>query len=249
MDVLPILLTGLVMFFASIMEALTGFGSGVIALPFLVAIIGIKTAVPMIMVISVIFTTYMLAVNYKKVVWKEYFSIIGFVILGLPIGAYVFSSFNEKTLKLFLGVFILVFSLRALKRLKYPREVTHKKTYAAFQRVMLFMGGIVQGAFATGGPLITIYTSDKIKEKSAFRATMCVIWLTLNTMLLTKNFIIGGIMTNRVFTSVAFALPFFIAGAIIGLKLHNIVSSGIFTLIINIVLLFAGITTVLWTLI
>lgn len=249
MDVVVVLLTGLVIFSASIMEALTGFGSGIIALPFLAALIGIKTAVPMIMVISVLFTSFMLATNFYKVAWKEYFVIIGFVILGLPIGMVIFSAFDENKLKLLFGLLVVMFSLRALVRMKFPRHTTNSKFYGIFQRMMLFLGGIVQGAFATGGPLIVIYSADKMKEKSTFRATMCVVWLTLNMILITKNFIIGGIMTGQVFTLVACAFPFFVAGSIIGLKLHKKVSIRTFTLVINIVLLIAGMTTTVWTLI
>jgi len=245
MSWITILLVGLVICAASVMESITGFGSGIISMPFLASLIGLKTAVPMTMVISVIFTTYMLITNYKKVAWKVYFVIIGFVILGLPIGIFIFSYFDEKSLKLILGIFILVFSIRALIRTKYPSKSTDTKVYGVFQRVMLFMGGIAQGAFATGGPFIVIYSADKLKEKSVFRATMCSVWLTLNSILLTKNFFIGGIMTKQVFTYVAAAVPFFITGTVIGLKLHKRVSIKAFTLMINIVLLAAGISTII----
>jgi len=249
MDLLTVLLVGLVIFGASIMESITGFGSGIISMPFLAVLIGLKTAVPMTMVISVIFTTYMLVTNYKKIAWKVYLTIIAYVILGLPIGIFVFSYFNENTLKLILGIFILVFALRALIRTKYPGRAAGSKAYGVFQRIMLVMGGIAQGAFATGGPFIVIYSADKIKEKSCFRATMSCVWLTLNSILLTKNFILGGIMTGQVFAGVAAAIPFFIIGTVIGLKLHNKVSIKAFTLMINIVLLAAGVSTILWVLI
>lgn len=249
MDLLTILLVGLVIFGASIMESITGFGSGIISMPFLAVLIGLKTAVPMTMVISVMFTIYMLITNYNKVVLNVYFVIIGFVILGLPFGIFIFSYFKEETLKLILGIFILIFAMRALIKEKYPAKVNNSKAFAVFQRIMLFMGGIAQGAFATGGPFIVIYSADKIKEKSSFRATMSCVWLTLNSILIVKNFIIGGIMTKLVFTGVAAAFPFFIAGTIIGMKLHKIVSIKIFTLMINIVLLVAGLSTVIWVMI
>jgi len=246
MSWITILLVGLVICAASVMEAITGFGSGIISMPFLAVLIGLKTAVPMTMVISVIFTTYMLITNYKNVAWRVYFIIIGFVIIGLPIGIFVFSYFNEKSLKLILGIFILTFALRALYRTKYPGKANHSSAYGVFQRIMLIMGGIAQGAFATGGPFIVIYSADKIKEKSMFRATMSCVWLTLNTILIIKNFYLGGIMTKQVFTSVIAAIPFFIIGTVIGLKLHKKVSIKAFTLMINIVLLAAGISTIMW---
>ncbi len=246
MDLTTILLTGLVIFSANIIEALTGFGSGIIALPFLAMLIGIKTAVPVIMTISILFTTFMVITNYRKVDLKAYLTIIFFVALGLPIGAFVFSSFNEETLKLILGIFIILSAARSLFLMTHPKKETHSKAYGVFQRIMLFGGGIVQGAFATGGPLIVIYSADKLKDKSVFRATMCTVWLTLNMILVTKNFIVGGIMTGDVFKLVAATIPFFGAGIFIGLKLHKKVSIKAFTALINIVLIAAGISTVLW---
>ncbi|MEI6579408.1 MAG: sulfite exporter TauE/SafE family protein [Eubacteriales bacterium] len=246
MDLITILLVGLVIFGASIMESVTGFGSGIIALPFLASLLGLKTAVPLIMVISIIFTTYMIITNHKKVAWKVYFTIIFFVSLGLPFGIFVFSAFNEDTLKLLLGIFVILSASRAMFMMRYLRQEKISKSYGVFQRIMLFFGGIVQGAFATGGPLIVIYSADKLKDKSIFRATMSTVWLTLNCILVTKNFIVGGIMTNKVFTLVMAAFPFFIAGTIIGLNLHKKVSIKAFSLMINIVLLLAGLSTIMW---
>ena len=246
MSWITIILVGLVICAASIMESITGFGSGIISMPFLAVLIGLKTAVPMTMVISIIFTSYMLIRNYKIIAWPVYLTIIAFVILGLPIGVFVFSYFDEKSLKLILGVFILVFALRALIKTKYPGKTNHSKAYGIFQRIMLILGGIAQGAFATGGPFIVIYSADKLKDKSVFRATMSCVWLTLNSILIVKNFYLGGIMTKQVYFSVASAIPFFIVGTVIGLKLHKKVSIKVFTLIINIVLLGAGISTIMW---
>ena len=249
MEIIPLTLVGLVIFGASIIESMTGFGSGIIALPFLAGIIGIKTAVPVIMVISVVFTSYMLLTSYKIIRWRVYLTIIFYVALGLPFGIYIFSSFNENLLKTILGSFIIVSALRSIYLMKYPPEDKHSKAYAIFQRLMLIGGGVVQGAFATGGPLIVIYSADKLKEKSEFRATMSNVWLTLNTVLIIKNFIIGGIMTKNVFIIVAAAFPFFIAGTAIGFKLHNKVSKKTFNLAINSVLLIAGVSTIIWAII
>jgi uncharacterized protein len=246
MNLATVIMVGLVIFSASVMESITGFGSGIIALPFLGVLIGIKTAVPMITVISIMFTIYMLITNYKKIAWKEYFTIIGFAIIGMPFGMFAFSAFNEATLKLILGIFVILCAFRALLRIKYPKQIKNSRLNNVFQRLVLFSGGIIQGAFSTGGPLIVVYSADKLKDKSVFRATMSNVWLTLNTVLIIKNVIIGNIMTKQVFTYVAAAFPFFIAGTIIGLYLHSKVSIKVFSLLINIVLLAAGVSTLLW---
>ncbi len=247
MEIIPLILVGLVIFGASIIESMTGFGSGILALPFLAVIIGIKTAVPVIMAISVVFTSYMLLTNYQIIRWRVYLTIIFYVAFGLPFGIYIFSSFDENLLKTVLGTFVIISAVRSIYLMKYPAQDKHSKAYSIFQRLTLIGGGVIQGAFATGGPLIIIYSADKLKDKSEFRATMSSVWLTLNIVLIAKNFIVGGIMTKNVFIIFAAAFPFFIAGTAIGFKLHKKISTSAFNLAVNSVLLFAGISTILWS--
>ena len=242
MDATTVVLVGLVIFGANILEAMTGFGSAVAALPFLTMLIGLKTAVPLLSAVSVVITSYMLATNFKSVNWREYRVVALFVSLGLPVGIFAFSRLDEKNLKLILGLFVVTAAVRALvKNLvsENPDKRSGKSDW--YYRAILFGGGVFQGAFASGGPLVVVYTSDKIKNKTQFRATMCAVWLTLNSVLTVKNYL-TGLMTERLFVCFAAAIPFLAAGSALGIILHKKVSNKAFSIMINVVLMAAGLS-------
>lgn len=243
MELLYIFLAAFVIGAAYILEAVTSFGSGIIALPFLAALIGIKTAVPVLACVSCLFTGYVVAVNRRNIRKKEYFTIIGCAIPGIPVGIVAFSTMNESVLKLSLGIFVLVAALRSLlmhkgiiiKDGRLPNPIYY---------LFLFFGGIVQGAFVTGGPLIVLYSAHKIKDKAEFRATMCAVWLTLNSLLLIGNLIAGDVLTAKVFKVVGISVPFVIAGAFIGWRLHKKVSADKFYSLIYVVLFASGVSMI-----
>jgi uncharacterized membrane protein YfcA len=105
--------------------------------------------------------------------------------------------------------------------------------------IILFLGGIIHGAFGTGGPFIIIYAANAIPKKSNFRATLCTLWLALNTVIITKNFATGAINRNVIILLLV-CMPFLFAGMLIGNKAHNKVDDKLFTRLVYAVLLLSG---------
>lgn len=243
MELLYIFLAAFVIGAAYILEAVTSFGSGIIALPFLSALIGIKTAVPVLACVSCLFTAYVVAVNRNHIRKKEYFTIIGCAIPGIPLGMLAFSTMNESVLKLILGIFVLAAALRSVLAHKGIINKSSSLPNPVYY-LLLFFGGIVQGAFVTGGPLIVLYSAYKIKDKSEFRATMCAVWLTLNSLLIIGNLIAGDVLTTRVFSVVGISIPLLIVGVFVGWRLHKKVSADKFFSLVYFVLFASGVSMI-----
>ena len=49
-----------------------------------------------------------------------------------------------------------------------------------YASIWLLGGGVIQGLFGTGGPLVIHTLAHRIVEKAVFRSTLAVVWLTLN---------------------------------------------------------------------
>lgn len=162
MDVLSVVLFGIVVLATHFMEGITGFGCTVLALPFCIALAGINVAVPVLIVLAWLLCFYIVVIDFKKIIWKEYIKIISFVILGLPIGMWLFTSMPEKVLKTMLGVFMIVVALRGLY-ISYGSK--HEKTNANndmnkmtkvkkyLLNVLLFLGGLCTGLLVQAVPL------------------------------------------------------------------------------------------------
>jgi uncharacterized membrane protein YfcA len=101
------------------------------------------------------------------------------------------------------------------------------------------MGGIIHGAFASGGPLIVIYSTQAMPNKSNFRATLSILWLTLNTIIIGQN-IAKGAITPDIIRLVLWSLPFLLVGVILGNIAHKKIKDNQFTKLVYVVLLLSA---------
>ena len=153
MSLLQTLLFGLVILATHFIEGITGFGCTVLALPFCISLSGIKVAVPVLVVIAWLLALYIIMIDFKNIVWREFIKIVSFVILGLPIGMWLFTFLPEAILKKMLGIFMIIVSIRGLYT-AFTGEVTASPTSKlkkCLLNFILFLGGIIHGAFGSGG--------------------------------------------------------------------------------------------------
>ncbi|AKF08769.1 sulfite exporter TauE/SafE family protein [Sandaracinus amylolyticus] len=104
--------------------------------------------------------------------------------LGLPFGIALYQVADASLLKRLFGTFLIVVSALELHRVRSARGADPAPLSRVVEIAMGVAGGIVHGAFATGGPMAVYVTSRAIADKGAYRATLCVLWLALNLVLL-----------------------------------------------------------------
>lgn len=241
-----ILVFGIVVLITHFLEGITGFGCTVLALPFCIKLLdmqygqnnGIQIAVPVLMVLGFLLCLYVVIISYKDIVWKEYLRIICFVGLGLPVGILLFKELPKQVLIYILGAFMIFISLRGLytciKRVEQKQLNTH------ILNLVLFLGGCIHGAFSSGGPLVIIYAARKLQNKNQFRATLCMMWVTMNAILIGQK-TVDGVFTPDVLKIVGICIPFLAVGAILGNKAHHKLKPDVFLRIVYGVLLLSGI--------
>lgn len=238
MTIISILLFGIVVLVTHFLEGITGFGCTVLALPFCVLLAGIKTAVPTLIILAWILALYVIIVDFKNIVWKEFLRIVCFVGIGLPIGIILFSYLPEGILKTILGIFMILVAVRGLYT-SFNTNVKIVKLNKHILNFVLFLGGIIHGAFGSGGPFVVIYASKALKNKSNFRATLCTLWFTLNSIIIVKN-ISSGTINAPVLKLLLCSIPFLVVGMLLGNKAHNKFNETLFTRTIYAVLLVSG---------
>jgi len=254
-----LVLTGLVVFATHALEAVTGFGCTVLALPFVTALLGVKVGVPILASVAWLLALYIAITKRTYINFREFARILCFVGLGMPVGIYAFRSLDSMLLKKALAVFIVLSSSWQLwRRLKPPAVgggdagITDTTCPAAPRAplpvngrarwtyyLLLVLGGVVHGAFASGGPLVVLYASKALPDKGAFRATLCLLWTTLNTVLLI-NYAFSGTFTAPVLTGVGAMIPFLVAGIVAGEYLHEKADAKLFGKLVFGVLLVTG---------
>ena len=231
------LLLGFVVLLTHFLEGITGFGCTVLALPFAIMLVGTKQAVPELLFVALLLAIIIVAIDRKHIVWKEFFKILLFVALGLPFGIFSFGYFDENVLRWILGVFMVVVAIRGLLSFVMALDETHLPKWVL--NLLLVGGGFIHGVFSSGGPLVVIYARQALPDKTRFRATISMLWLTLNTVMLAQG-VISGRMTAEIWEIIAICLPFLLVGAIGGNWAHRHIKDRYFSQIVYSVLLVSG---------
>ena len=241
------LFTGLVIFCSHLLEGITGFGCTVIALPFLSAVINIKTAVPIFCITGWLMAFYIVIRSYKHIQWKEFLFIALHAAVGMPLGMLLFDRLPAEGLCIILALFMISVGGRGAK--KTINENKHPDPAAApvpvkknlFMRLILLGCGIIQGSLGSGGPLAVIYTTQALQDKTQFRATLSMLWLVMNTWRLIDWTCRGSVWNHEIGKYTLIALPFAILGILTGDCLHHKVNVFVFRLCVYAVLTISGV--------
>ena len=241
-----ILLLGLIVFIAQGLEGITGFGSTVLAVPFLAMILGLEKAIAVSAAHTWLLTIYIVIVSWEKIVWKEFRFIALHVLIGLPIGYLLLKNLDGSFMKAILASFMIGVGFHGLGMTRRNRNQVETSAEAVqkshLMRFILFLGGIIHGAFASGGPFVVIYAAQALKDKTLFRVSMCLLWLCMNTILMVVYSIDGlwGRDSGLAFYALLITLPFLLVGILAGNYLHYRVSEYGFRLIVYALLLGTG---------
>ncbi|MDX9825218.1 MULTISPECIES: sulfite exporter TauE/SafE family protein [unclassified Sphaerochaeta] len=243
-----VLASGVVVLITHALEAVTGFGCAVLAMPFVSALLGVKTAVKVITILAWLLALYLAVRNVRRIDFKQYAVITACMLAGLPFGMYLFRSQDTSSLSMILAVFIVLVSVSQLYRLVRKQEqggIPQGKRALPYY-ALLVLGGVVHGLFSSGGPLVVLYATRALPDKGSFRATLCLLWATLNTIIIATYLGEGSLDQNTLKTT-ALLIPFIVAGVVIGERVHNKVDERKFSLIVFSMLLLTGIFMLIGT--
>lgn len=236
-------LVGLIIFVTHTLEAITGFGCTVLAFPFVIFLMDdLEQAKIVLSILAWALAAYFVVTKFSSINWKQFGIILLLAGLGLPLGILMFKNLDAALLKKILGIFIIISAAVQLFKCYVPDKGNWKlPSFVGY--LFLFVGGIVHGAFAVGGPLIVLYSAGKLPDKSQFRATMCLLWTTLNTVLILQ-YMNEGSLTLKIGQDLLFLLPFLIAGIVVGELIHKKVSEILFRKLIFSSLFLVGVAMV-----
>lgn len=227
---------------AKAVEAIAGFGSTIIAVTLGTHIYSIDFLVPVLVPPSIVLSAYIVARHRKElnigVLFKR---ILPFAIIGLAIGVLIFNIVQGRALKIAYGVFVIVFSVFELYRLKVGADLKTPKEMSLLESsIWLISGGIMQGIYASGGPMIVYFAGRTLKDKGSFRCTLSALWLILNIILCISHLVSGKANAHTLAYSAAL-IPAVIIGIIIGEFLHKRIPERPFRYFVYILLIVAGV--------
>jgi len=232
-------------------QVVIGFGGSILALTFASLVAPVENLLPLLVPLNLGVPLY-LSIRYRRSIDRPQLvrRIIPYALLGLPLGFGLFLVIDGSSLTLAYATFIILLAslrlLNVVRARRRPASIDRADEQAptspdkpAPSRLWLLGGGLCHGLFATGGPVLILYTAVALPEKQRFRCTMAALWVLLNASLVT-GYALHGDLTQETLRITASLAPALIVGVVVGEALHRRISQETFTLLVYVLLLIAG---------
>ena len=223
----------IIIFLAYTVKGLSGFGSGLIAVPFLAFVFPLTFIVPVLGLLSYSGTIMQSFQLRKQVAWRDMLPLLPFSLLGIFIAIWLLINVDANVLLRSLGFFVLIYSIYSL----LPLPVLSGSRKWAI--VAGSCGGFVGALFGTGGPFYVIYLKIRQLDKSQFRATIAMIFLVDGGVRI-AGYTASGLYTSQVLLLVAILFPVLFAGMYVGHHLHIKIDQKRFNQVISLILMMSG---------
>jgi len=229
----------IILVIAFVIRGISGFGSGLIAIPLLALMLPISITVPLVTGLDYIASFGHGVKHRKNTQWQSIVILLPFSISGVLIALYLFNTIDGLLLKKALGYFIIIYAFYSLFMSKPHR---HKSKLWAVPGGIF--GGLIGTLFGTGGPFYVIYLQLQGLGKSAFRATIATVFFFDGSVRMFA-YTVSGFFSIDTLILMALSLPVMILGMIIGGHIHTNISHQTIQRGIGFLLLFSGTALVL----
>lgn len=243
LDWLQIAATAAIVFLAFVVRGTSGFGAGMVAIPLLVFVIPIRTAVPMMSLL--VFTLFMILFirDRRDVVWEELKRLLPFTLAGVVAGALLFKNLDSSLLTKLLGIVIVSYALYVLAVQYFG--MPELRCSARWAYPAGFVGAVVDTMFGGGGgTLVVIYMHLRGIGRVQFRATVAVLWF-FEMIARIGGYALSGFYTLQTLMLVLLLLPLMWAGTRAGEAIGNRISQETFSKVLAVMLLAAGTSVLL----
>jgi len=223
-----------IVFTAGFVQGLTGFGSMMVALPLMVLIVDIKSAIPLIVLLGIVINTmlvFQLAKHFERKKWLPLFLSS---VPGIFIGIYILKTVETRSLEILLGVVIL--TTATAMWLSKPPE---KELPTPFTFLAGFIAGLLGGSMGAPGPPIIIYTSLQPWTKRQIKSTM-VAFFAIGGVGIGIFYYYSGFITDSILRSFTFCVIPLVSGVLAGVFLFNKIDENIYRRVVHVALFILG---------
>jgi uncharacterized protein len=234
------LLVAIIVGLSYAIQSTFGFGAGLISLPFLTLLIGAKASISMNLIFQTL-TGLLLFTVWKDISFKRLHLFFFCVFAGIVLGTLFLKHIDDYTLETILGFYLVFYALKQMFGHHFPKHalISGFKASPLYAIACGIPGGLVSGAFGTGGPMLVSFVKSMSLSKDSLRATILLVMFFCNVVRVTMSWQTAQ-FENDAFTYALYALPLFALGIFSGNIISKRLSEQQFRSYINIIILLAG---------
>jgi len=229
---------------AQTLGAMAGFGSNLLALPLLTWLCGEMHAPVRLMLMLGILQSSGMAITMRSCIhWRTVRRIVLCGIAGIIPGVLLanFLPLKPSQILVLMGIVIAAGGIMGFLTTR-PTPSPETSGGAIRNSALLFLGGVIHGAFACGGPPVVLAVRTMLHDKNVFRATLFFCW----TLMDTAAFIGFGrsFDANVLLPMLVLSLPMVLLGSRLGMKLCQCVSQSLFSRMTAALLVLSGLLSI-----
>ena len=224
----------LVMFLASFVMGLTGFGIALVAMAFLPWLMSPVTAIVVLTIYALVFSLAVIVQLRHDLTPRALLDLLIGTVVGTPLGVWVLATLPVSALNRLIGLVLVIVVVLELRGVM-PRRLVGR----AWGLATGFLSGLIGGAVGTPGPPVIVYATTQGWSPRTMKAnTMGFFVVNQGAILIAYWW--AGLLTREVATvAAAFALPA-LAGVGAGVALFGRLDPVRFRRIVFALLLISG---------
>lgn len=218
---------------SSAVQSATGFGFSIVAVPFLVVLLGVRDGVVVNLVLSMVANAAVTARVRRHSSIPLVRQMAFGSVFGIVPGMVLLHHADVRLLKAGIAVIVTLVAVVLLTGARFrfrPRRAGGITTGVA--------SGFLAGSVGLGGPPLTVYLAGLDLGKERYRATMSVYFTVLNVVLVPAQVVVSG--SFAVVAWALFALPAVAAGGWLGERVFRRLGESWFIRVVTLVVLSAG---------
>lgn len=229
-------------------EAVAGFGGTVLAVSLGATRWPIALVLAVFLPLNLLLSSYLALRHRRAVAGGELVRrIVPAMAVGMAGGTALAVVVAADRAKLGFAILVIAVALRELARLNAGRRAAPADARPAevaplrpsIATAVLLAAGVIHGWFATGGPLVVAVAARMFPAKATLRATLAVLWFTLNLVVLGRLVAHGDLTATTLGYSAAI-VPALAAALALGEWVHHRVSERAFRWLVAGLLLVTG---------
>ena len=205
----------LIIFAASLVMGLAGFGIALVAMAFLPWVMSPVTAVVLLTIYALVFSIVMVIPLVREIVPRALVDLLVGSAVGTPLGVCILATLPVTALNRLIGAFLLLVCL-----LEFRRALPTQATGRGWGLSAGFLSGVIGAALGTPGPPVIVYASAQNWSPRAFKANVTGFFV-VNQAVILVGYWWAGLMTPDVWQATAvFAAPALV-GVAVGVALFG----------------------------